>query len=86
MRKLTELLRSLSAFLADPAGHVDNAWTLIKGAIDPTKLSGPDRGALKNAIVTIDNTVAGVVYFLKQKQDEPEQAEIPTDSEKGAAS
>lgn len=82
MRKLNELYRALSAFLADPAGHVTDAWATVKGAIDPKALAGTDKG-LKNAVIVIDNTVAAVVYFLKAEAGEPKQPELDGRSEGG---
>lgn len=86
MRKLNELYRALSAFLADPAGHVADAWSTLKGAISPEALNADSltKGRpLKNAITVIDNTVSAVVYFLKLEAGEPKQPELDGRGEGG---
>ena len=72
MRRLNEFFRSLSKFLVDPAGHVHEAWGLVKGAIDP-KLIAPtgEVTPLRNAVVVIDNMVEAVHAFLKAEMREP---------------
>ena len=82
MRKLNEFFRALSAFLADPAGHVTDAWATVKGAIDPKQA---DSKTLKNAVTTIDSAVSAVVYFLKAQADEPKQPELTADEQKAAS-
>ena len=88
MRKLNEFYRALSAFLSDPAGHVSSAWSTVKGAIDPEAYNAEALSkakTLKDAVVVIDTAVAAVVYFLKQKGDEPEQSDLAADEQKAAS-
>lgn len=82
MRKLNEFFRALSSFLADPAGHVGDAWSTVKNSID-SKSVASDK-VLRNAITTIDNAVSSVVYFLKSKVDEPTEKD-PDDAESKAS-
>jgi hypothetical protein len=65
MRKLNELLRSLSRFLHDPGSHVGDAWKLVRAQV-----STPADPKLRDALVVIDNVVGAVVYFLTDKASE----------------
>jgi hypothetical protein len=80
MRKLLELFRGLSSFLAEPATHVTEAWATVKGAIDPEAYNADALNkskTLKNAVVVIDNVVTAVTYYLdKETTKEPEQKEL----------
>lgn len=79
MRKLNEFYRALSAFLADPAGHVTDAWATVKGALDPEALNAESLSRtkpLRNAIVVIDTAVTAIVYFLKAESDDPKPKQV----------
>lgn len=69
MRKLNELLRSLSRFLHDPAAHVGDAWKTVRGTFPPAASLTPQ---MRDALVVIDNVVAATVYFLTDKTEAPE--------------
>lgn len=81
MRKLNELLRSLSRFLHDPGSHVGDAWKLVRAQV-----STPADPKLRDALVVVDNVVGAVVYFLTDKASETEaDAESPAVAEPVAA-
>lgn len=79
MRKLNELLRSLSRFLHDPAAHVGDAWKLVRAQVPAS--TDPK---LRDALVVVDNVVAATVHFLSNKADEPE-VDAPETSKDAAA-
>jgi hypothetical protein len=83
MRKLNELLRSLSRFLHDPGSHVGDAWKLVRGYLPAMAALDPET---RNAVVVIDNVVGAVAYFLTDKAGETEaDAERPAVAEPVAA-
>ena len=81
MRKLLELFRGLSSFIAEPALHVTEAWSLVRGSLSPEALNADGltkSKPLRNAIVVLDNVVVAVTYYLdKETTKDPEQKDLP---------
>ena len=90
MRKLIAFHRSLAMFLVDPAGHVVNAWTIVKAAINPALLASTgsiDSAPLRDAVVVIDNMVEAVEFYARAESreptKEPKQTEIHEEGQGG---
>lgn len=90
MRKLIAFYRSLAMFLADPAGHIVNAWTTVKAAINPALLASTgslDSAPLRDAVVVIDNMVEAVAFYARAESreptTEPKQTELPEEGKVG---
>ena len=85
MRKLIAFHRAIAMFLVDPAGHIINAWSTVKGAIGPAALSGDSR--LRDAVVVIDNMVEAVEFYARAESreptKEPKQTEIHEEGQGG---
>ena len=90
MSKLIAFHRSLAMFLVDPAGHVVNAWTIVKAAINPALLASTgsiDSAPLRDAVVVIDNMVEAVAFYCraesKEQTKESAQTELPEEGKGG---
>ena len=77
MRKLNDIWRGLSRFLADPIAPVTKGWAKIKAAIPPEALAKDE--ALRDAVTLFGHIAEAMVPFFKLKATEPDD-ETPNES------
>jgi hypothetical protein len=73
MRKLNEIWRGLSRFLADPAAPLTKGWAAIKAAIPPDALAKNED--LRNAMVLYGHIAEAMVDFFKLRAGEPDESD-----------